>query len=437
MYMMIFHMLYIVWPSGADAGIPLSLEAARVPRAELQRLVEIWQTQGSTFTLSDVFPCLPPAVVDPKLAKLLDDMASKLDIPCKPLPWFASMVVDNREQFVCTALCRQWGETVSCYPPEICVIVLSLQQPVEIRTIKGTLQLPTLPAFEDFRAGEFIEHTLLRPTYNLDEHSRDIREFGFQDDDELWVIQNLIYNGRQVTTCAPLVPLDEFSFGMTVRVRGSGGGTRRSKVVTLAVLEKLRERFPWLTEEDIKAAAGAAKPDGVDPHRKELRVNPDDIIEEVAKRIEADIRERRKEWEFVDEDVTTNFYVHIAGGVWTDTFCGESTNEAVYKARGHVLSTFNTLYDWPRSKGFRFRLYGVDGANFLAREWCRKSHYFFNLWLDTERADCFDVGVFDYVEHEEFLDWAVGIDISSPTWARISEVRAAFPTLLIIKVDKP
>jgi hypothetical protein len=142
------------------------------------------------------------------------------------------------------------------------------------------------------------------------------------------------------------------------------------------------------------------------------------------------LQKKREEWAFTDADVTLNFYVFLGAGVWTHKFCGTPANEAIYKSRGHVVTTFHVLYEWPKSHGFRFSTYTELGANMLAREWCRKSDYFYNHWLDSEVNTCFDDPTeLDYVEHEEFLAWVATVDVASHTWVRVSELKHAVPTL--------
>ena len=75
-----------------------------------------------------------------------------------------------------------------------------------------------------------------------------------------------------------------------------------------------------------------------------------------------------------------------------------------------------------------YSAYGEAEANQLAREWRRKGHFVYKLWIDSGGVERFtDVDEFKYVEDLSFLDWAVGVDASSPVWSKIMELRAAMP----------
>ena len=70
------------------------------------------------------------------------------------------------------------------------------------------------------------------------------------------------------------------------------------------------------------------------------------------------------------------------------------------------------------------------GANILAREWCRKGHFYFSAWINSiglEKSS--DPAAHVYVESMEFLGWALEVDVSSKTWGKVMELRNARPVL--------
>lgn len=89
------------------------------------------------------------------------------------------------------------------------------------------------------------------------------------------------------------------------------------------------------------------------------------------------------------------------------------------------------MYQWPHSKTFAFSLYGRPACHELAREYCRRAQFFFDLWVDAE------VEVFHYEQvhldmYEETLEWVTfccELDEESETFARAIEIRSLLPKL--------
>ena len=81
-------------------------------------------------------------------------------------------------------------------------------------------------------------------------------------------------------------------------------------------------------------------------------------------------------------------------------------------------------------KAFHFSAHGDEGNNILAREWCRKSHHYYSVWLEVGSGNAFDnAHEWVYVDSVEFTDWVATQDPGSNTWARIAELKAARPQL--------
>ena len=73
-------------------------------------------------------------------------------------------------------------------------------------------------------------------------------------------------------------------------------------------------------------------------------------------------------------------------------------------------------------------MYDELGANMLAREWARKGNHFFQAWIDSVGAERFeDENAHPYEFSPEFLEWSADVDIDSPAFARISELRNFVP----------
>lgn len=77
-----------------------------------------------------------------------------------------------------------------------------------------------------------------------------------------------------------------------------------------------------------------------------------------------------------------------------------------------------------------FNKYGEVSGVALATEWSRRGNYYFGLWMEAG-ADLgyvfSDDDIKGYEEDLEWLDFACGVEISDPAFARITEVRAWAP----------
>ena len=135
----------------------------------------------------------------------------------------------------------------------------------------------------------------------------------------------------------------------------------------------------------------------------------------------------RRIWKLSEEE-NMYFYTHLRGDVGVHR-AGSATSRSTTFARQSAME-FCRRYNWPREKGFSYRLYGgVHGSAMLSREWARLGHYYMCIWIEN----CEDVAfIFDLVNDKApddlpFLDWAVTVDADSDTFNRIMEVREAFP----------
>ena len=138
----------------------------------------------------------------------------------------------------------------------------------------------------------------------------------------------------------------------------------------------------------------------------------------------------RSYWEWEDdEDVQLNFYVWQRGGADTARRKGVGVDVAAMCSRAHTLA-WRRLFKAPTMKSFSHAEHGELGSNELAREWCRRMSYYFELWRDAGEPD---PDVFSYENQEPyedplaFVEWAVTVDVASSTWDRITELRSFLP----------
>ena len=124
------------------------------------------------------------------------------------------------------------------------------------------------------------------------------------------------------------------------------------------------------------------------------------------------------------------FYVRILGGEWTNAHYHSDANAASMFAREPVKS-FCTKYKMPKQKGFC-----SVGTPKLVRTFSQQSGHtglaFFELFVEncSEPGFRYSAEQFDsYVPSEEFLDWAIELDVESSCFAAVMELnRFAKPT---------
>ena len=151
--------------------------------------------------------------------------------------------------------------------------------------------------------------------------------------------------------------------------------------------------------EPAEPAEPAAARDDVDPHI---------LADELA--------EARAMWAFDASDLY--FFVRILA--WCD---------AVTCFAREPVKRWCATYAWPKQRGFYFTAYGEEECNHMAREWCRKGH-FYCIWLEAGSSweYRYSQAVFDaYVPDEAWLKWACTVEVEDPVFERILELRRAFP----------
>ena len=215
--------------------------------------------------------------------------------------------------------------------------------------------------------------------------------------------------------------------------------------MSAAVAARLREEFPWLTDEDIKiaeahgrrvgdgSASGSGEAAGAREERGApvvRRLDPDAEVEEAHADCMRRLEEFRDAWADEHDVEDSHFYLFFPGGFWTETFLGKVSDCAMAKARGHT-HRFCLLFSWPKVKSFTFGAHGEAAAVQLAKEWCRKGHFFFSVWMGSDCAEEFaSDSDFEYEEDLDFLNFACGVDVDSPTFEAIMLLRHKRPRLV-------
>ena len=125
------------------------------------------------------------------------------------------------------------------------------------------------------------------------------------------------------------------------------------------------------------------------------------------------------------------FIVRPLGGRWTEENIGEEWGRYGVMAKKQLPSKWCQLYHWPTSRTWAKNKYGgPDAVRMLAFEWGRKASFFYKLWLADHCSETFSYEqcVLDlYSEEEEYIDWALSLDITSEAFAMVMEIKNFMP----------
>jgi hypothetical protein len=353
-----------------------------------------------------------------------------LEVPKVGVPWFAKIIALNRSEFKCTAIVKSWDSTVVAYPPIIFVIALAIQSPISVTFVTAKLLEPTGNEISAAGARPSICNYL--PTYDVsDFQCSSANDIGICDDDDIMVFPALAYHDSGVVVGAHAIPFLEFAVGMRdSESRSTNGAKTRRLTVPKESYRDLLDKYPWLTEYDIRMAyEKVAKPKGADTvaHYAPMHLNPEDMDELVIAELLEALAEKRAKWAFEDDDVVLNFYTWINGGAWTKKFIGKVADSVTAKGRAHTAA-FCKLCKWPQTKTFTFTEYGEFESHQLAREWCRRRNWFFEKWLASGGTERFITPESrEYVSSDLFQDFVANLDEGSNVKARADELANCFP----------
>ena len=119
------------------------------------------------------------------------------------------------------------------------------------------------------------------------------------------------------------------------------------------------------------------------------------------------------------------------GGDWTAEHIGLAWDRYRAECRGQLATQWCRLYHWPQNQSWAKNFYGgPDNVRHLARQWARKASFFYKLWLADQCSTTFtyDQTLLDlYTEEEEYLDWALSLDITSNAFRMVMEIKNLMP----------
>ena len=128
----------------------------------------------------------------------------------------------------------------------------------------------------------------------------------------------------------------------------------------------------------------------------------------------------------------TFFYLHVMGGAWTRVNLKKTSDAIAVYARAGCASEWCEEYDFPKQASFSYQKYdGVENVVFLANEFSRRAHLFFNQFFES--ADVNFLYSFEdrdsYEESCEFSAFMATLPYGHTAYVRGQVLRNTFPCL--------
>lgn len=262
---------------------------------------------------------------------------------------------------------------------------------------------------------------------------------GFDDEATILVIPHVVFAGCFVLSRSEAVPFGKYIMGLyapRVLAHPKRGKTAAA-ALTSDIAAKIRDEYPWFTDEDI--ASAFKKPASQSDHRtpgasgsgcgrREVSVVVPLAEDAVADAV-AELRAHRDQWQWDEQEEVHHFYVQARGGASTKARCGKAADCVATFARSHVRP-------WCRSYGcnvirsFAFSTHISEHiCHVLAREWCAKQNYYYQAWLDAGQLDNFDFSSVDAFPLSDAFFAAFGdVPATSATFSRFLEGSTWVPT---------
>ena len=350
--------------------------------------------------------------------------------PPEPHVWWLRRVCEARFFFQGTALCFEERPEIVFY-----FLLAKLSPRYQAAFLQASLMPTLIPPLEAVGPGEVGAFDPRLWEFDSSGYTYvTAHDIPYPGDSRVWVYTHMRV-GEGATMFTRIAPclLEDFLQGIPrpPQRRVAAGGDHLGGLPAVPADWRLRlmEEFPWLTPEDFGEMAAAGGRHGRDDHAARARVLPVDVAEDHALRVRARLLALRKEW---GEDWSDHwFYVRLCGGLWTAEFIGRESDVASMFARACVHSWCQT-YTFPKQRGFKYATYeGVQNANMLAREWALRGDFFYSIYREAGEPPDFKYTVdqlASYASDEDYIRWAVEVDIGSPVFDKIVEVDHFCPT---------
>lgn len=169
----------------------------------------------------------PPQAPPPAQQREIEARCSGFAPASPQLPWWATLVCQNRETFSGVAFGVLAGDADDPFPPQIFVATLLTQRPTSVYGMIASLRPRVWPVIEDLPPGSDLEFAG-RPLYEVSEGAHvSVSSAGFSDEDCIVVFEGIRHVSGGVIVVSPPVPLEHFVC-MWARAGGRKVGQRNA-----------------------------------------------------------------------------------------------------------------------------------------------------------------------------------------------------------------
>ena len=194
----------------------------------------------------------------------------------------------------------------------------------------------------------------------------------------MWVFPGLVYQGGDlVQSREEPEPLETFLARLPAPPRATppAGPPEKKQKLEDTSAEKEWERRRWKSGSSRSSLALPVCEESSSDMDDDITLDPE-IAEELAR--------FRASWAEAQEGRSNDFQVTVLGGSWTARHKGVVADAFSGSARGDTANAWCRCRGLPRSARYEIALYGEEHAAALARVWCAKMQYLFNVCLERE-----------------------------------------------------
>ena len=274
-------------------------------------------------------------------------------------------------------------------------------------------------------------------------------EVSLSDDEDIWIVPRICLYDEGAFSNVDAQRLEVFVRCMPEAVRIAPAAGDRRRAAPRDVRLRILEENPFLDPEDLglggRGRTAAPRPRGgavggevgsdMEDDVAELNSDSDwdelDIEHELVD-IAAELSEARAGIA-ASEGEDGYFYVMVRGGKWTLEHKGVVADACAGKARGGLPVSWCKYFKYPTMASASFQKYTRDRALELSREFCRRSTYFFRLWLDSglsyEVFRYTQAHVDAYVRHPDWAAFMTDVPAGSTSHKRAVKLDALVPKI--------
>ena len=220
------------------------------------------------------------------------------------------------------------------------------------------------------------------------------------------VLRQLRHSPEGVTSDHDLVPFDNYLAQLGAKPE-KGAASKQSKPVLPILDPKLVDKYPWLlsepqTQQSSSQSVGAVV-DLSDDEKAPVVDLTDDQLTDLYKTLE----EKRAEWAAQGVGVGQGrFKIQVLKGAWVMQATGQAFKAAKGFASGADCESWCVQYGLGKTATYEMSLYGESQSLVLARAWCSKMSYLYEVWLNQPDPDYVFTGadVSGWSAPQEFID---------------------------------